>query len=266
MPVKKLVVCLLLLSASLSGWAQYKKESISKKDQKREERRDRINMLMKQEEEGEVVFHKQSVFGFKMNSDGYGLSYEFGRYKTKQRTTLFQIEINEKRHQKEKKISLYSGFGFTNVIFGKTNNFFQVKLGMAQQLRIGGKANKNGVSVSGILGGGISLGLMKPYYVDVLDNFSNEIQSTFPKIIDSNYAINGSSGIFKGWGDTKFNPGLHAKAAMRFDYGRFNETVTAIEVGLAGEFYSKKVSQLAYVKEKQFFFNAYISLLLGRRK
>jgi hypothetical protein len=53
---------------------------------------------------------------------------------------------------------------------------------------------------------------------------------------------------------------------MRFDYGRFNETVTAIEVGLNAEFYASKVSQLAYVEEKNFFFCGYISLLLGRRK
>jgi hypothetical protein len=249
----------------VSAHAQYKKETMSKKQEKREARRDRINQLMKQEEEGEVVFNKQHVFGFKAITDGYGLSYEFGKYKSNRKTTLFQFEFNEKRHPKEKKISLFDGFAFSNVIFGKTNNFYQTKLGVAQQLRIGGKANKNGVSVTGIWGGGLSIGLEKPYYVDVVVNGKEE-RKTFPTIIDSLYGINGASGFLVGWGDVKINPGAHAKLAMRFDYGRFNETVTAIEVGLMGEFYSKKVSQLAYVKEKNFFFSGYISLLLGRRK
>jgi len=53
---------------------------------------------------------------------------------------------------------------------------------------------------------------------------------------------------------------------MRFDYGRLNETVTAIEVGLTGEYYSSKIPQMLYNKEKQFFFNAYLAILLGRRK
>lgn len=264
--MKKILLSLLLVFCVSALFAQYKKETLSKKQQKKEERRERLNALAKQEEEGEVVFNKQSVFGLKMITDGYGFSYEYGKYKSNKKTLLFQFELNEKRHQKEKKISLFDGFGFSNVVFGKTNNFYQAKLGIAQQLRIGGKGNKNGVAVSGIFGGGLSVGLVKPYFVNVIDNNNKEFRSTFPAIIDSNYRISGAAGIFTGWKEVKINPGAHAKVAMRFDYGRFNETVTAIEVGLMGEIYSKKVSQLAYVKEKQFFFSGYISIMLGRRK
>ena len=263
--MKKFLFSLFLMGLLVSANAQYQKETQSKKAQKKEARREKINQMIKQEEEGELVFNKQNVFGFKAITDGWGLSYEYGKYKSNRKTTLFQFEFNEKRHQKEKKISLFDGFGFSNVVFGKTNNFYQVKLGVAQQLRVGGKTNKNGVAVSAIWGGGFSLGMEKPYYVDVVVN-GKEVRSTFPTIIDSSYGITGASGFFVGWGDIKFNPGAHAKLAMRFDYGRFNETVTAIEVGVMGEFYSSKVSQLAYVEQKNFFLAGYISLLLGRRK
>jgi hypothetical protein len=53
---------------------------------------------------------------------------------------------------------------------------------------------------------------------------------------------------------------------LRFDYGRFNETVTGIEVGVMAEYYSKKVPQLSYVQQKNYFFNAYISFIFGRRR
>jgi hypothetical protein len=265
MPVKKIALCLLLVSSVITSWAQYEKQKVSKKQEKKEARREHINQLMKKEEDGELVFNKQNVFGFKMITDGWGLSYEYGRYKSNKKTLLFQFEFNEKKHQKEKKISLFDGFGFSNIVFGKTNNFYQAKLGLAQQLRVGGKANKNGVAVSAIFGGGLSIGLEKPYYVNVVNNGKEE-RSTFPEIIDSAYGINGAAGIFTGWSDVKFNPGAHAKFAMRFDYGRFNESVTAIEAGVMAEFYSQKVSQLAYVEQKQFFFSGYVSILLGKRK
>ncbi len=264
MPVKQILFISFLLIASSSAFSQGNTEPTTKQE-KKAARREKINQLMRQEEEGETVFHKQSVFGFKMNTDGYGFSYEYGRYQSARKTALFQFEFNEKKNPKEKKISLFDGFGFSNIIFGKENNFYQAKFGYAQQSRIGGKANKNGVAVSGILGGGLSLGLMKPYLVNVNVNGQEE-QRTFPTIIDSNYAIIGSAGFLKGWNQLKINPGAHAKAAMRFDYGRFNESVTAIEVGLMAEYYSKKVPQLSYVPQKNFFFNAYISLLFGRRK
>jgi len=241
MPVKKIALSVLLASSMFTCLAQYEKEKVSRKQEKKDARRERINQLVKQEEEGELVFNKQNVWGFKMITDGWGLSYEYGKYQSNKKTLLFQFEFNEKKHPKEKKISLFDGFGFSNVVYGKTNTFYQVKLGLAQQLRIGGKGNKNGVAVSGIYGGGLSIGLEKPYMVNVVNN-GREFESTFPKIIDSGYGINGAAGLFSGWSGVRINPGAHAKIALRFDYGRFNETVTDIKEGLMGEYYEKKVS------------------------
>ena len=53
---------------------------------------------------------------------------------------------------------------------------------------------------------------------------------------------------------------------MRFDYGRLNQTVTAIEVGLTGEYYFSKIPQVLLVPQKSFFFNAYVQIMFGSRK
>lgn len=240
------------------------KSPTAKKD-KKAAKRERINALLKQEEEGEIIFSKQSAFGLKLNTDGYGISYEIGRFKSNRVATIFQIELNEKKHKKEKRVSLLNGFNFNSVIYGKLNNFYQVKLGVGQQRIIGGKGNKNGVAVMAIYTAGLAVGLEKPYFVDVEAN-NERVRKTYPTISDSAYLEQGASGFTVGWNKVQPKYGLHAKGALRFDYGRFNETVTAIEVGLNAEFYTSKVAQMAYNPEKNFFFNAYISLLLGRRK
>ena len=69
-----------------------------------------------------------------------------------------------------------------------------------------------------------------------------------------------------GWSKLKVTPGAYVKPSFRFDYGRYNEVVSAIETGLCAEFYSKKIPQMIYTKQKQFFFSAYIAVLFGRRK
>lgn len=92
------------------------------------------------------------------------------------------------------------------------------------------------------------------------------IRSRYPTIIDSSYFEVKAAGLGKGWNEVKIRPAAYVKTAMRFDYGRLNETVTAIEVGLSAEYYPAKISQMIYNKEKQFFFSAYVALLLGRRK
>ena len=262
--MKKFVLVILMGCFTLAGFSQDQPKGMTKKD-KKEAKRERINALVRMEEEGELVFHKHSIFGFKANSDGYGFSYEIGRFKSNRTTNIYQLEFNEKKHRQEKKINTINGFEFNSIIPFKMNNFYQVKLGMGQQRIIGGKGNKNGVAVAVVYAGGLSLGLVKPYLIDV-ESGGKRFRSSFPDIWDSAYAIIGAAGFTNGWNELSLKPGAHAKAALRFDYGRFNETVTAIEVGLNAEYYPSKIPQMMFAKQDQFFFNAYISILLGRRK
>ena len=67
-------------------------------------------------------------------------------------------------------------------------------------------------------------------------------------------------------GDMTLTPGLYAKTAVRFDYGSYNEIVSAIEVGITGEFYSKKIPILLQIPQKQFFFSGYVAICFGKRK
>jgi len=69
-----------------------------------------------------------------------------------------------------------------------------------------------------------------------------------------------------GWSELKFRPGFSARTALRFDYGRFNEAVSAIEIGLTGEYYAQKIPIMAGSNSRNFFFQGYIALLFGRRK
>lgn len=267
--MKKLVLSVVMGLIACSAWSQSKPtvKSPTYKNDKKIARREKINNLLKMEEEGEIIFNKQSIFGIKLSTDGYGLSYEIGRFKSNRIANIYQIELNEKKHPKEHR-DTYSdnGFNFNSIVAGKTNNFYQLKLGIGQQRVLGGKGNKNGVAVMATYAGGLSVGLLKPYVVDVVTKTDQRIRSTYPTIIDSGYAEIGGAGFTVGWNDLKIRPGAHAKGGLRFDFGRFNETVTAIEVGVSAEFYAQKVSQLVFQKEKQFFFNGYVTLLLGRRK
>ena len=70
----------------------------------------------------------------------------------------------------------------------------------------------------------------------------------------------------KGWSEITVTPGLYAKTALRFDYGSYNEIVSAIEVGITGEFYSKKIPILLQIPQKQFFFSGYVAIFFGKRK
>lgn len=265
--MKKLLFILTALSLSFGVVAQNKENS---RKNKKDEKRKRIDALIKQEEEGVIAYKKQTTYGVKLNTDGYGFFFELGRAKSIKKSMLYQIEIGERKHPKEEKRSSIATLA-APYIYGKLNFFYPVKLGVQQQLLLGNKSNKNGVSVTGNLGGGLSLGLLRPYQVQVDKNG----QRTYVKYNspDSALFINAyqdqttaGPNIGTGWKYLSVTPGLYVKPSVRFDYGRLNELVSALEVGVTAEFYSKKIPQMLYVKEKQFFFSAYVALLFGKRK
>ena len=245
-------------------------KDLSSKQQKKNEKKEKINQLIKQEEEGALIFNKQSIFGIKLTTDGYAAFYELGKLKTPIKTNTYGLEIGERKHPKEEKLTRgLRGFAVGNpFIYGKINNFYYTKLGFGQQRLIGGKGNKNGVAVTALYGGGFSAGLLKPYYLQI--DGSGEQQDIKYNNNDSIFLnssfINGSSGFGKGFNEMEFVPGAFAKIGMRFDYGRYNELVSAIEVGLNVEAYSKKMPIMLLNKEKQLFFHAYAAIVFGKRK
>ena len=89
--MKKLFLIVIAVVISGALFAQVNPKPKTKKDARRE----RVNALLKMEEEGELVFRKQSIFGFKATSDGYGISYEIGKFRSNRNTFLLQFELKE---------------------------------------------------------------------------------------------------------------------------------------------------------------------------
>jgi hypothetical protein len=143
-------------------------------------------------------------------------------------------------------------------------------MGAGGQRILGQKGNKNGVAVSAVYHGGLALGLLKPYYVQIEDPSSDDLlyikYSTADSALFLGPSILGSGGFWRGWNELKMQPGLFVKGALRFDYGRFNEVVSGIEVGVSAEMYAKDIPIMALQNDKPFFLQAHIALLFGKRK
>jgi len=235
---------------------------------KKQQKRDRIEAIIKQEEEGVIKYTKHFIAGGKLTNDGYGGFLEMGRVRSVRSAFLYQLEITERKHIKEEK--LQNDYSPTApVIYGKINYFYPVKLGAQFQWLLGNKGYKNGVAVSANAGGGVSLALLRPYLVQV-DKGNDVYEFVGYNSPDSNYFLNGpiigGPGLSKGWGGLTVKPGIYGKAGVRFDYGKYNEMVNAIEIGGTYEFYFSKIQQMIEVKQYRWFAGVYVGLLFGKRK
>lgn len=258
--MRKLFLIAISFIITISAFAQKNKK------QRRDENKQRINELVKQEEEGVIPYQKSFAIGGKLINDGYGLFFELGRAQSVKKGLLFQIEISEHKYLKEEKQSNLYNYS-TPFLFGKENFFYPVKLGIQQERLFGNKSNKNGVTVTYNYGGGISLGLLRPYYVQLntTGQYIKYQSADSAQFLDPTL-ISAGPGLSKGWSDMKLRPGLYAKTAFRFDFGSYNEMVSALEVGITGEYYTKTIPLMVHADPKKFFFTGYVAIMFGKRR
>ncbi|GAA4312006.1 hypothetical protein GCM10023143_21430 [Compostibacter hankyongensis] len=245
-------------------------DAASRRD-KKEQRKLQQTRVMRREEEGDFIYQHEFNVAGRLNTDGWSAYLEYGRRVSNTTTTMLQFEAGERKDPKEDKTARtyfdQYGYGSSGVpfVYGKENIFYQLKLGLGQRRMIGGKGNKNGVEVSAVYLGGLALAMLRPYYVQAEDaggiryvKYTEETKELFLSPV-------GGSGLKRGWDELKVVPGLHGKLGMRFDWAEFNKVVSALEVGVNAEVYSKKINIMVGHPGKQFFFDAYVSLILGKR-
>lgn len=260
--MKKICIFLFALAFSATAFSQKYDTTVSRK----ELREMRLNAMAKAEEEGLITYKKHFLGGLKLTTDGYGGFLEIGRAQSITRSLLYQLEITERKHPKDDKF-YDPNFTIEPVIYGKINYFYPVKLGVQQQFLLGNKGNKNGVYITGNIGGGLIAGLLRPYMVKVVKNGNQEYVS-----YDSDSTLflqgpfYGAPGLTTGFNKLKVTPGIYIKPAIRFDYGKFNELISAVEVGVTAEYYTKAIPQIVLSEYKKFFFSAYAAIIFGKRK
>ncbi len=261
----KKIYCLILVSIVATYAVGQEK---SNKELKREDRNRKVNERVRLAEEGVLVFDKHSLFGIQAKTNGLGVYYEYGKMKTNTRALLFRADITEIRDLKEEKLNNNTLFS-NSYKYGKINSFYPVSFGVGQQHILGQKGNKNGVAVAAMYYGGLSAGLLRPYYLNVVTGSGTGFIKYTPAdsaVFLDHSAILGGGGIGRGWKELKVKPGAFVKGALRFDYGKFNEAVSAIEVGAGVDVFASKIPLLLYQKDKQLFYHAYVAIVMGKRK
>ena len=230
-----------------------------------------------------VLYKKSWSAGIRLRSDGFALGAEITRSKRFKRRWLIQTQFSYFWHPKQvKQQSQYGGGGlfgsdgFKPFVFGKQNSLFTLYLGAGQKFLLAEKGRNHGVQLFFKYAGGFTLGILKPYLVEVVDTtsivgntFSNTVTLGYEPdnpnslFLEKDYIV-GASGFGKGW-KLKAQPGIHVEVGMEFDFGKNESFVKALEIGVASDFYFKKVPVM--VQSNKFLYpSVYVGIQLGKRK
>jgi hypothetical protein len=222
-----------------------------------------------------IIYNKETVFDFRLHNNGpLSLGINFGKIKTYYKTTFLRFDVDELKHWKEVKQTVDAGVfsGQTNsYTFGKQNNFIVLRSGYGFKKYHTEKAAQNGVAIATILEGGVSLGLLKPYYLrvvaekDFAERSIKYSEETKDEFLNLNKIIQSES-YFKGFSEIKPVLGVHMQAGLHFDWGAFDEMVKALEVGIMLDIFPKNIPILVNEQNRPYFMNFYVSLQLGKRR
>lgn len=224
--------------------------------------------------------------GVRLNTDGWSIFADKGFVKSEEtrfrdmfyNTQVFQLEFSEKKHPKETRTTAISDPNSSgnsrSFIYGKINNFYNLKLGYGMRRMIAGKPEQGTVSIHWVYVGGVSVGLEKPYYLDAYVPQDNNgalvlktikyTDSTKGPFLDDDYIV-GAAGVTKGLNEIKIVPGIHLKTGLHFDFAPRRTTKLAIEVGVSGELYTRKIQIMANQDAVPYFGNIYASFQFGKR-
>ena len=225
-----------------------------------------------------LIYTREKAANLSFNSSGFSFGYSKGKLKSYKTTPFWQFELGRLKHAKEyKQISEITGVRSTKPYsFGKENVFLVARLMRGQKKYLTEKAKTKGVAIGWQYMWGVSLGLLKPYYLKLQRQIDPGLPQEFSiktekysldnrdVFLDSR-AIVGAAPFWKGIGETKVLPGIHTRIGVLFDWGAFDETSKSVDAGVMIDIYPKAVPIMIDAKNYPFFLNLYINFQLGKR-
>jgi hypothetical protein len=226
-----------------------------------------------------LVFEKEQIAEFRFHTNGFSLGYSVHQIETWYRTKYYYFDIGSLKHAKE-----YSqNFRFFNqslasassrpFVFGKQNRLYALRAGLGTKRLFSEKARKKNVIVGISYEYGFTLGILKPYYLQlrrfedgfdgepVTEKYSEENADIF---LDETRIVGGGQFGY-GLDELKIRPGVHGKIGANFSWGNNDRLIKALEVGLMGDFFLSRVPIMILEENKPYFLNVYITLQIGKR-
>ncbi|WP_152559955.1 hypothetical protein [Hymenobacter sp. IS2118] len=232
----------------------------------------------------EQSYSKEFIYGVNFNTQGGligGVSVRSTRVLDDQWMRFWSLEGVMLKNTKEERINTQVGGSY---IDRKTNHAFVLRPSVGLQRILFRKAADAGVQVNGLLSAGPSLGLLMPYYIsfDRTAVQTRVINLATDEIVNEQYdpvkhadvgAILDRGPLFSGIGETQVVPGFHLRGGLSFEYGRYRDAVTGMEVGFLVEGYTKRLLILSPSNNprevdglnRQLFPSVYLTLFFGQR-
>lgn len=219
-----------------------------------------------------ILYRNEAEGGINLHSNGFGLTFKRGWHLTGYKKQMLDIDFVSLRDPKQYKLANRFYPDSKPYFFGKLNFAYILRGGYGRQNIIFGKAERSGVEVRYNYYVGLSIGITKPVYLDILvDNpFDSLTKVIETRQYDPNDPIQqiqeniyGPGPYFNGIDHLSIYPGGYGKFSLSFEYAGWQQKITAIEAGVVLDAYAEGLPIMANGTKNNIFFNFYIALIWG---
>lgn len=211
------------------------------------------------------IYNKSWSLGFRVHTSGIGGEFRKEKFRTATFKNFWNVSLFNIKHPKEQK-SIRQGANESSFIYGKMNSFYLLNGGVGAQKIIFEKMVTRGVQISTVYSINLTLGILKPVYLDV---FRDDLLTTSQEAYDPNKhpfeKISSKAPWINGVGESKFVPGAGARFGLNFEFSPEDDQIKALETGIKLNGFLQPIPLMAHNQQNNLFFNLYISFLFGRK-
>lgn len=220
--------------------------------------------------EAETMLHQGISGGIGIHNTGWFIGARYFLNKSGDTDWLMEFDFSRNKHPKEFRNPNTAYINARPFVFGKLNDYFNVRLGGGQIRTLYDRSEKNGVEVRWNYSGGLTLALLKPVYLDFI--YANpgdpnvDVRSeraTYEKFFTGQ--IYGASDFSSGLNQISLQPGAYLKTGLIFDFASFNDDIRFLECGVTVDAYAKPVEIMAIETNSSIFVSFYVGLQFGGR-
>ena len=227
------------------------------------------------------IYNKEYTVEAAVRTNGWSVGFNWGTLQTYYKTTYWHASIGEITDPREHSVNAnVPSDRIQTYVFGKQNSFFQLRGGWGAKRYFSEKAKEKGVALGINYSYGVSLGILKPYYLDLYETNTqgnyNIVSTRYSKETADRFLdgslVYGASSFFNGFDNVTFVPGAYGRVGVHLDWGAYDAFAKAIEVGVAIDAYPQKVPIMAPTliytpaDNRAIFIGFYAALIFGKRE
>lgn len=207
--------------------------------------------------------------GLQLHTSGWGATFTYSKFKTFKTKNTFSIEFVSMKHGKEFKRTSTNDERAKGYYYGKQNSLSLLRINKGNKKIIYEKLRKQGLEVSLNTKYGVSLGILKPVYLEVLKvNGNQDVKVVTEKYNPELHHINniyGRSSNLTGFSELTIVPGANIKGSFIFEFSNERDKVKSLELGLGLDAFYKRLPLMSEVKNNFLYPSVFLNLQFGKK-